>query len=385
MMKQQKKGLTIQFHGHQSEWRGHMLQGLEDGWAGAYWLTGACDEGGWVEHRTACWLFPCQSSSLSFSPSPSMPLPAAGTTPSLIEECSASPRTYTHCVAKFRRHRHHCSLLHRHFYPCSHHLHHRPPHDLRHLLPPVVISSNGLRVELGCLQNAGSRYRLASRKNIGGTWGMPWTQCLQARKWLTTNDRQVHIHLSTSGLYASLSGITIGVFFSHKQRFLHHKPVNYCAGSRFLSLQVQRESRSKTWYLLWLIFSVIYWHDFRFSQWRSVCSPKHGMTMLLGFKPQWEYISLLAERLTPCLSCSTMTATLVLLYGIEYGKLLLEPKQTKRQPVLKFGPQDLLPTWEEAQCVQAAQLWHIKDILYDTFPSLCKHLASSIFPPPSVQ
>ena len=199
------------------------------------------------------------------------------------------------------------------------------------------------------------------------------------------NDRQVHIHLLTSGLYASLSGIAIGVFFSHKQRFLHHQPVNYCAGSRFLSLQVQRGSRSKTWYLLRLIFSVIYWHDFRFSGWRSVCSPKHGTTMPLGFKPQWEYISLLVERLAPCLSCSTTTTTLVPLYGVEYGKLPLEPKWTKRQPVLKFGPQNLLPTWEEAQCVQAAQLWHIKDILYDTFPSLRKRLASSIFPLPSVQ
>ena len=45
MTKEQKKGLTIQFHGCQSEWRDHTLQGLEDG-------SGAC--GGWVEHHTAC-------------------------------------------------------------------------------------------------------------------------------------------------------------------------------------------------------------------------------------------------------------------------------------------------------------------------------------------
>ena len=46
---------------------------------------------------------------------------------------------------------------------------------------------------------------------------------------------------------------------------------------------------------------------------------------------------------------------------------------------------NLLPSREEAQRVQAGQLWHIKDILYDAFPSLRKRLASSILPPPSVQ
>jgi hypothetical protein len=79
------------------------------------------------------------------------------------------------------------------------------------------------------------------------------------------------------------------------------------------------------------------------------------------------------------------TATLVPLYGVEYGKLPLKPKRTNRRPVLEFGPQDLLPSREEAHRVQAGQLWHIKDILYDAFPSLRERLASSILPPPSVQ
>jgi hypothetical protein len=50
---------------------------------------------------------------------------------------------------------------------------------------------------------------------------MPWTRCFQARKRLATNDGQVHIHLSTSGPYASLTGIAIGVFSSFRQVFLN--------------------------------------------------------------------------------------------------------------------------------------------------------------------
>ena len=78
------------------------------------------------------------------------------------------------------------------------------------------------------------------------------------------------------------------------------------------------------------------------------------------------------------------TATLVPLYGVKRGELPFKPKRTNRRPILKFGPEDFLPTREEAQRVQAGQLWHIMDILFDMFPSLRKRLASSISPPPSV-
>jgi hypothetical protein len=78
------------------------------------------------------------------------------------------------------------------------------------------------------------------------------------------------------------------------------------------------------------------------------------------------------------------TATLVPLYGVKRGELPFNPKRTNRRQILKFGPEDLLPTREEAQRVQAGQLWHIMDILFDMFPSLRKRLASSISPPPSV-
>jgi hypothetical protein len=50
---------------------------------------------------------------------------------------------------------------------------------------------------------------------------MPWTRSLQARKRLATNDGQVHMQLSTSGLYASLTGIAIGVFSSFCRVFLN--------------------------------------------------------------------------------------------------------------------------------------------------------------------
>ena len=63
------------------------------------------------------------------------------------------------------------------------------------------------------------------------------------------------------------------------------------------------------------------------------------------------------------------TATLIPLYGVEYGELRLDmkAKRDSRLPVLKFGPEDLLPSPEQ---VESAELWHIEDILYDCFPSL---------------
>jgi len=80
------------------------------------------------------------------------------------------------------------------------------------------------------------------------------------------------------------------------------------------------------------------------------------------------------------------TATLVPLYGIEYGGLpvTLKPKCERRNTILDIKPKDLVPTREEADHVQLGQLWHIKDILYDHFPLLQKHLGNAIEPAPSV-
>ena len=81
------------------------------------------------------------------------------------------------------------------------------------------------------------------------------------------------------------------------------------------------------------------------------------------------------------------TATLVPLYGVEYGglPLSLKPKRTTRVAVLDFTSADLLPTREEAARVQAGQLWHIQDILYEAHPDLRKRLSASILPRPTVE
>ncbi|KAF8148588.1 hypothetical protein B0H34DRAFT_785583 [Crassisporium funariophilum] len=80
------------------------------------------------------------------------------------------------------------------------------------------------------------------------------------------------------------------------------------------------------------------------------------------------------------------TATLVPLYGVEFGGLpaSLKPPRTLHAPILNFTAEDLLPSAEECLRVQAGQHWHIMDILYDTFPTLRMKLQASIDPPPSV-
>jgi hypothetical protein len=74
------------------------------------------------------------------------------------------------------------------------------------------------------------------------------------------------------------------------------------------------------------------------------------------------------------------TATLVPLFWVEFGgrSLDLKPKRDSRLPVLDFGPEDLLPSLEQVQQVEAAQLWHIEDILYKSFPGLRKRFANDI-------
>ena len=81
------------------------------------------------------------------------------------------------------------------------------------------------------------------------------------------------------------------------------------------------------------------------------------------------------------------TATLIPLFGVEFGSLPLDmkPKRDSRLPILDFGPKDLLPSLEQVQQVEAAQLWHIEDLLYESFPSLRKKFANNIPPPPNIQ
>jgi hypothetical protein len=79
------------------------------------------------------------------------------------------------------------------------------------------------------------------------------------------------------------------------------------------------------------------------------------------------------------------TATLVPLWGVNYGDLALslKPQRDTRLPVLSFGPSDLVPSLQQTTDLETAHLWHIEDIFYNAFPELRKRLSSTIPPPPS--
>lgn len=74
------------------------------------------------------------------------------------------------------------------------------------------------------------------------------------------------------------------------------------------------------------------------------------------------------------------TATLVALFGVEFGglPLHLKPNRDSRLPVLDWDHSDTLPSLEQVQQIEEAQLWHIKDILFDTYPNLRTRLAGRI-------
>ena len=81
------------------------------------------------------------------------------------------------------------------------------------------------------------------------------------------------------------------------------------------------------------------------------------------------------------------TATLIPLFGVEFGglPLNLKPARDYRLPILEYGPEDQFPTVEQVQQLEVAELWHIEDILYDAFPDLRERFAAEIPPPPSVR
>jgi hypothetical protein len=80
------------------------------------------------------------------------------------------------------------------------------------------------------------------------------------------------------------------------------------------------------------------------------------------------------------------TATLIPLFGIEFGGLPLDllPHRSNCLPLLPFGTADLLPSLEEARRVEDGQLWHIQDILYDAFLELRDCFRHEIVAAPSV-
>ena len=80
------------------------------------------------------------------------------------------------------------------------------------------------------------------------------------------------------------------------------------------------------------------------------------------------------------------TATLIPLFRVKFGGLPLDllPCHNKCLLLLSFGPADLLPSLEEARCVEDGQLWHIQDIIYDVFPDLRNCFHHEIEAAPSV-
>ena len=66
------------------------------------------------------------------------------------------------------------------------------------------------------------------------------------------------------------------------------------------------------------------------------------------------------------------TATLIPLYDVEFGglPLNLKPPRDNRRPVIDFNHEDILPSRRQVQELEAEQLWHIEDILFDAFLEL---------------
>ncbi|PPQ91132.1 hypothetical protein CVT25_013269 [Psilocybe cyanescens] len=65
---------------------------------------------------------------------------------------------------------------------------------------------------------------------------------------------------------------------------------------------------------------------------------------------------------------------MVPLYDVDYSELTisLKPPHLRHISELDIRAEDLLPNVEEAMHVQDAQIWHIADILYNSFPDLRK-------------
>ncbi|KAJ6565075.1 hypothetical protein B0H10DRAFT_1843128 [Mycena sp. CBHHK59/15] len=80
------------------------------------------------------------------------------------------------------------------------------------------------------------------------------------------------------------------------------------------------------------------------------------------------------------------TATLIVLWGFVISDLPLEllPPRKTRLPVLEFTPNDLLPSLEDVQQLEALHRWHIEDILVQGYPILQSRFSDSISEPPSI-
>jgi hypothetical protein len=76
------------------------------------------------------------------------------------------------------------------------------------------------------------------------------------------------------------------------------------------------------------------------------------------------------------------TATLIPLYDVEFGSLSLDlkPPRDNQRPVVDLNHQDMLLSRQQVLELEAEQLWHIEDILFDAFPNLRNRFKDQIKP-----
>jgi hypothetical protein len=76
------------------------------------------------------------------------------------------------------------------------------------------------------------------------------------------------------------------------------------------------------------------------------------------------------------------TATLIPLYDVEFGGLPLDlkPPRDNRRLVLDLTAEDLLPSRQQVEELDAELLWHVEDILLDAFPDLRTRFKDQIKP-----
>jgi hypothetical protein len=105
-----------------------------------------------------------------------------------------------------------------------------------------------------------------------------------------------------------------------------------------------------------------------------------GLTATCAFMIRWDNLNIAfcvgeqRKALKDHFDNST-TATIIPLFDVDFGRLPLDLKPTcdNCKPVLDFDASDMLPSLQQIQVLEEAQLWHIEDILFDT---LIIHLAT---------
>lgn len=78
------------------------------------------------------------------------------------------------------------------------------------------------------------------------------------------------------------------------------------------------------------------------------------------------------------------TATLIPLFDVNFGGLPLDlkpPREGRRPVIVDITIDDLLPSLTQVNELEEEMLWHIEDILFDSFPGLRERFKDQIQPP----